>query len=677
MLKRMLPYSSDGLLANKPHYDLHLARKFFVKTCSTANCLLVVVFFMMMSTVFAVQAQSFSAKSPSGHKLYYTVSGNTATVVSNESYNDYSGELKIPSYVKHKGTYYKVAAIGGKCFYDCKNIYTIHIPASVKTIQGLAFLGCKIYNVYYGGTLKEWISNEMGSQLGLTNNNTLYVEGYKKVTDVIIPDSITTVPSCAFHYTNITSVIFHENVVEIGEDAFWSCENLTHVKFNSPSTRINGRAFSFCTSLESIVLPSKLGYIGRETFYYCSKLRKVVWGDNMKIIGKEAFKKTALDSIVLPATLETIGKNAFEECKNLKCVINKSQHLTIVKGSDNNGGVAKYAEVVIDLSDGKPSEPQSQSLDMQYASADSQHNQDSVPNALKIEEPSSFVAGVKRFGVMTTDTSGNSILVVDSVFDEVKIFEGESGEFYQCKYSSYFKSNVRRYLPGYIVEFYDTEGKLITRDYENLLTNDVFPYDATRRYGNDYGLAEVAAAADIACGIYYEGKKQRREAYRSYMEAYKRCPSLTMAKENADAIVASMKAEQEQIRQQIEIEREIAAAEFAASMNALSASLQGLADAFGSVNTSSSSRPSTSTSRTSTPSKSQPKSNDKPKETTTHYKTCTYCNGTGESIEHTKAPGLVQDDRWCEKCRKVVHWWHSHQRCPICKGKGKVITTKR
>lgn len=671
-LERLLVYLYECRQAVRSNLCEFKFQKFFQRKSCTIGCILplLVMGVLLTGNIGIVRAQDFSSKSPSGHKLYYTIlTGGKVAVVRNDKYRNYTGRVAIPSYVTYKGEKYKVTTIGDACFDQCK-FTAIYIPATIEKIEFRAFSECfDMTDAYYGGTLEDWIKSDGLVMYGsFRDGYNLYVEGYKKVEEVIIPPSVTYVRARAFWDCNINSVVFHEYVYEIGEYAFFGCDRLTKIEFKSPHTRIGESAFSF-TGLESVQVPSKLEYLGSEAFSHCERLRQVDLGTNMKIIGERAFEYSALDSIELPETMENIRENAFKDCKNLKVVVNKSQNLKIERGSERYGRVAEYAYVVIEKAKEDPKENLAMRK-VERETGESQEDQDTTIVKENLENGVQVV-GVKHFGVMKTDSTGSSQMIIDTVFDEVRIFEGETGEYYQCKYRSYVHSSARRYLPGDVVEFYNAEGELITRDYDDLLTRDYFPYDGVRQYGKDKGLPEVEAAADIACGMYYEGKSQRREAYQSYMKAYKVCPSLTMAKEKADGILQSMKEEQNQIRRQIQVEHEIAAAEFSAAMNSLSASLQGLADAVGSFSTSSTSRTSTTTAKPGSTANPQPKSGSTAKPTAPKpQKKCTYCNGTGESIEHTNAPGLVQEDKWCDKCRKVVHWWHSHQRCPICKGKG-------
>ena len=88
-------------------------------------------------------------------------------------------------------------------------------------------------------------------------------------------------------------------------------------------TSISSFAFFGCTSLSSIVIPNSVTSIGKEAFYYC----------------------TALKSVTLGANVVSIGSGAFDYCY-IKKIINYSK-LTLIKGQRDNGGVAQYAEEII------------------------------------------------------------------------------------------------------------------------------------------------------------------------------------------------------------------------------------------------------------------------------------------------------------------------------------------
>ncbi len=146
------------------------------------------------------------------------------------------------------------------------------------------------------------------------------------VKEVILPDTLKRIGSCAFEGTNVQIVTgkggnftpFRElSLEEIGEHGFKGCTQLMTI----PSAkRIREGAFEGCTSLWEIGLWGTESIEDR-AFYGCILLSEVELGEDVEWIGKEAFKYcNNLWEITFPSTLERIGSMAFEECRGLKGV---------------------------------------------------------------------------------------------------------------------------------------------------------------------------------------------------------------------------------------------------------------------------------------------------------------------------------------------------------------------
>ena len=112
----------------------------------------------------------------------------------------------------------------------------------------------------------------------------------KKLTSVVIPDSVTLISDDAFeNQTSLTSVNVGKNVVTIGVSAFEGCTSLKTVVIGDTTENISAHAFDCCTSLESITL-----------------------GKNVKKIGGSAFEEcTSLKTITIPASIEEMGAWVF------------------------------------------------------------------------------------------------------------------------------------------------------------------------------------------------------------------------------------------------------------------------------------------------------------------------------------------------------------------------------
>ena len=166
------------------------------------------------------------------------------------------------------------------------------------------------------------------------------------VTEVIIPDGVTTIGDKAFqNCSRLTSIVIPDSVTSIGDYAFFDCESLTSVVIPGNVTSINFYAFKNCTSLRSVVIgdgvekidvsafercssltsvviPNSVTSIDRRAFYYCSSLTSVVIGDRVTSIGNEAFAQChSLTSILIPGSVTSIGDCAFYNCKSLTFVV--------------------------------------------------------------------------------------------------------------------------------------------------------------------------------------------------------------------------------------------------------------------------------------------------------------------------------------------------------------------
>ena len=109
---------------------------------------------------------------------------------------------------------------------------------------------------------------------------------------LILPKTITSIGSCAFAFTSLSSV------------------DLSNVEV------INSEAF-FHTYLTNIVLPAK-AIISAKAFANCEDLRSVTLGEDDSIFN-EVFKDcTRLSQVVVPATINLAGDNIFSGCSSLK-----------------------------------------------------------------------------------------------------------------------------------------------------------------------------------------------------------------------------------------------------------------------------------------------------------------------------------------------------------------------
>lgn len=119
--------------------------------------------------------------------------------------------------------------------------------------------------------------------------------------------------------TDVTGVVFHDKVTEIGASAFNGCTNLKSVTLPESLTKIASFAF-MRAGLETIDIPSSVEKIGNYSFAQCIALKTVNIASGHAIeIGNEAFFYcTSLTHVTLPDTATKIGNDAFRYCTSLQ-----------------------------------------------------------------------------------------------------------------------------------------------------------------------------------------------------------------------------------------------------------------------------------------------------------------------------------------------------------------------
>ena len=243
---------------------------------------------------------------------------NEAEVIKCSNYYNMS-KMKIPEKVVHNGTEYRVTRIKKSAFSGCRNLTSVTIPNSVRTIGENAFANCS------------------------------------NLTSVKIPNSVTSISSYAFYNcTKLTSIAIPQNVTKICDSAFRDCNSLTSITISNTVTEIGDGAFSGCSGLKSIVvekgntiydsrngcnaiiktsdnellvgcmkttIPNSVTTISNFAFYKCTELTSIAIPQSVTKIGSYAFEGcTSLPSVTIPNSVTEIGVHAFYGCKNLSSI---------------------------------------------------------------------------------------------------------------------------------------------------------------------------------------------------------------------------------------------------------------------------------------------------------------------------------------------------------------------
>lgn len=217
---------------------------------------------------------------------------------------------------------------------ECWQLEYIDFPEPLKAIRGSAFYRTGIRELNFPDGLKE-----------ITGGSNFY--DCDALTQVTIPDGVTTLPSSCFEYcNNLHEVNLPSFLTSMGSAAFHECDiyeinlpgtlegvssncfnynkNLTKATFGEGIGYVAYRGFCSCTRLgetEPVVMPSTMKSINQEAFEYCEKMSAIVFNEGLETIGNDAFYgcKT-LKSLTLPSSLIYCVYSPFSNCPGLESI---------------------------------------------------------------------------------------------------------------------------------------------------------------------------------------------------------------------------------------------------------------------------------------------------------------------------------------------------------------------
>lgn len=234
-----------------------------------------------------------------------------------------------------------VRSIGAEAFSGCRNLNgDLTLPDSVQIVGNHAFSECTGLT----GTLT------LGSSLQTIGAGAFYDCPFSG--DLVIPDSVTMIGIQAFYclpyylpetqgtltlgknlrtigesafcesrYTG--SLTIPDSVVEIGERAFYQCENLNGTLTLGRSLRTIGKeAFYWCAFTGSLTIPEGVAEIADGAFSSLHQFNRdgmfngtLTLPSTLKTIGAEAFAYTDFSGeLLIPDGVTSIGANAFAKC---------------------------------------------------------------------------------------------------------------------------------------------------------------------------------------------------------------------------------------------------------------------------------------------------------------------------------------------------------------------------
>ena len=182
-------------------------------------------------------------------------------------------------------------------------------------------------NLFYNGTMEDWLSMKRGSLYSSLYIESVYIDGQKIEGKLIIPNGITEIPKNAFNgFDKVSSIEIPDDVTKIGIDAFYNTafyndesnwengvlycnkhlieskeDDCGNTGIKEGTLVIADEAFKGSKNLSAdLVLPNSVVTIGDRAFS-SADLSKITIGEKVTYIGNEAFASSKITEIIYNA----------------------------------------------------------------------------------------------------------------------------------------------------------------------------------------------------------------------------------------------------------------------------------------------------------------------------------------------------------------------------------------
>ena len=165
-----------------------------------------------------------------------------------------------------------VTEINEGAFFNCENLESINLPASLESLSDVVFGGCsKLTDIKSS-------SPNFPAENGVIYNKDKSVVLYASaVSNLYLPSSVKEIGFYALRLNrNIENFEINDNISLISDGAFAGCSNLKSINLsNGKLQKIGNHAFAECAELSRVIVPSSVTEIGDGAFLRANKLTQV------------------------------------------------------------------------------------------------------------------------------------------------------------------------------------------------------------------------------------------------------------------------------------------------------------------------------------------------------------------------------------------------------------------
>lgn len=225
-----------------------------------------------------------------------------------------------------------ISKVCNRVFADCKSLkkLTINVADGPTSVSSALVKGCKnLQTVVFTGRTKNLTVIEAAAFKETKNLNTISLPDTIKtiskeafydsgIENIHLPEGLKQVGTMAFARSGLKDIIIPNKIKKLGEYAFHNCEELTEVTLPESVTKIPSGIFEDCCSLKTVNAPN-VNTVCDHAFYNCKNLETFDFS-KLQSLDLMAFAYTGIREAVFSDKFSQLGISAFHHCKNLQTV---------------------------------------------------------------------------------------------------------------------------------------------------------------------------------------------------------------------------------------------------------------------------------------------------------------------------------------------------------------------
>lgn len=225
-----------------------------------------------------------------------------------------------------------ISKISNRVFADCKSLekLTINVADGPTSVPSALVKGCKnLQTVVFTGRTQNLTVIEAAAFKETKNLNTISLPDTIKtiskeafydsgIENIHLPKDLKQIGTRAFTKSELKNIVIPNKTKNLGEYAFLDCEELTEITLPESVTKIPSGIFENCYSLKTVNAPN-VDTVCDHAFYNCKNLETFDFS-KLQSLELMAFAYTSIRKAVFSDRLVNFGAAIFFNCKNLQIV---------------------------------------------------------------------------------------------------------------------------------------------------------------------------------------------------------------------------------------------------------------------------------------------------------------------------------------------------------------------